>query len=371
LKVTLFFIIFSICLNTSFAQNNNEVKSSEEYIRISDFESVYTWTIASMSTPPIISDIFVDRFSRLYFTFFDTSQLELMFVSDGLQYGNFNKKPVDPNKNYGHLLSMATDTEFSNVYIAYTDSKNNIWYTDNNNNSQFSSYEVNSLYILGTKKLDIVISSSGKPIIFSIDVRGNMMVSRFYNNNFFTEPMYTNKRLKNMIPIVMTNGYSIFLQEEASGNVFYGSRLTNTKFVYNDNEPIINNALLYDVYKTYETSFSIPYTTVESPNDINIIYFDVNGYRRELLTKSDSKVDKISVTQEYPLGNAVLYSTEDNNLYLHLSNQTIELSNFLGKVEGDIAIKTAGYSHYYIVYYSMAFNELRVASLNLNDFPIE
>lgn len=371
MKVALFFIIFSICLNTSFAQSNNEVKNSEEYIRISDFESAYTWTIASMSTPPTISNIFVDSFNRLYFAFFDTSQLELMFVSDGLRYGSFTKKPVDPDKNYGHLLSMATDTEFSNVYIAYTDSKNNIWYTDNNNNRQFNSYEVNSLYILGTKKLDIVISSSGRPIIFSIDVRGNMMVSRFYNNNFFTEPTYTNKRLKSMIPMVMPNGYSILLQEEATGNVFYGSRLTNTKFVYDDNESIITNALLYDVYQTYETSFSIPYTTVESPNDINIIYFDVHGYKRELLTKSNSKVDKISITREYPLGDAVLYSTEDNNLYLHLSNQTIELSNFLGKVEGDIRVQAAGYSYYYIVYYSIDFNELRVARLNLNDFPVE
>ena len=367
MRITLFFIIFCICLNTSFAQSGNEVKNSEEYIRISNFESVYTWTIASMATPPILSNIFVDSFNKLYFTFFDTSLLELIFVSDGLKYGNFNKKSVDTDKKYGHLLSMATDKESSSVYIAYTDFQNNIWYTDNNNNSQFTSYKLDSLYISGTKELDVVVSSSGSPIIFSIDIRGNMLVSRLYKNNFFTELTYTNKRLKNMIPAAIPNGYSLFLQEEATGNVFYGSRLTNTKFIYNDSEPIITNALLYDVYQTYEDNFSIPYTTVENPNDINIIYFDVNGYRRELLKTSDSKVSQISITKEYPDGNVVLYSTEDNNLYLHTSNQTIELSKFLGKVEGDIRIEKAGHSYYYIVYYSMNFNELRVARLNLND----
>ena len=368
MRITRFFIIFCICLNTSFAQNGNEVKNSEEYIRISDFESAYTWTIASMSTPPILSDIFVDDFNRLYFTFFDTSLLELILVSDGLKYGNFSKRPIDTDKNYGYLLSMATDKDSSNVYIAYTDAQNNIWYTDNNNNNQFTSYKLDSLYISGTKELDVVVSSSGSPIIFSIDIRGNMMVSRLYQNNFFTELMYTNKRLKNMISATTPDGYSLFLQEEASGNVFYGSRLTNTKFVYNDSEPIITNALLYDVYQSYENTFSVPYTSVENPNDINIIYFEINSYKRELLKTSDSKVSEISVTKEYPDGNVVLYSTEDNNLYLHTSKQTIDLSKFLGKVKGDIRIQEAGHSYYYIVYYSMDFNELRVARLNLNDF---
>ena len=368
MRITIFFIIFCICLNTSFAQKNNESKNSEEYIRISDFESVYTWTIASMTTPPILSNVFVDSFNKLYFTFFDTSLLELIFVSDGFKYGNFSKRPIDTDKNYGHLLSMATDKDSSNVYIAYTDAQNNIWYTDNNNNNQFTSYKLDSLYIQGTKDLDVVVSSSGSPIIFSIDISGNMMVSRLYRNNFFTELTYTNKRLKNMISAAIPNGYSLFLQEEASGNVFYGSRLTNTKFVYNDSEPIITNALIYDVYQTYENTFSVPYTTVESPNDINMIYFDINSYKRELLKTSDSKVNQISVTKEYPDGNVVLYSTEDNNLYLHTSKQTIELSKFLGKVEGDIRIQEAGHFHYYIVYYSMDFNELRVARLNLNDF---
>lgn len=376
------FIIFITCLSIAIAQDTYDTKESEECVRISDVETVCSWVIGTMDESPIASDIFINDIDRPYFTFFNTSLLELVFVTGGIETGRFNKKIISPSTSYGYSFAMATDKSNLGAYIVYTDSENNIWYSDSYND--FKPYKVDSyFYSINPKKIDIVVSYANKPIVFYIDARGNMLVSRFYNNNFLTSPMYTNTKLKNIIPIAMNDGYSLFLQEESTGNVFYGSRLTNTRFIYNDDSYIINNALLYDAYEpsNIDEGFALSYTTVDAPNYIKIVYTDYNG---EIINKTtvetdssipimqgESKVEDMSITKGYHMGSVVLYSTEDNNLYLYMENKTINLSTFLGKVSGDISITTSGFPYYYILYYSIDFNELKVARLNLNDFLIK
>ena len=92
--VKIFIILFSLFLALN-GQYEKDIKKdapplSKEYIRLSGFESISTWAVASLNKETYISEIFADSKDNIHFVYYD----------------NILKTPVYVNGKDGKLIEL-------------------------------------------------------------------------------------------------------------------------------------------------------------------------------------------------------------------------------------------------------------------------
>lgn len=340
-------------------------KLSEEYVKISTIESVYTRSIAYLDRASSITEIFVDGNNNAHFGYFDSYIGVPIYVVAPIK-GEYQKHIIDKEKGRGHLLSMAIDKKFFNINTAYLDEKNNsLWYSANNRFT-FNNYPADLRENIDIKKINLLVSAFRDPVAFFIDKRGSLSVARIYRGNFFSEFIYTNRKLENIYAFAEDDGYAMYLQEKESGNIFYASRKTNTKFAFFDTVAIVTNAFLYSVKQYSHNRFTVVYTDKNKQEDIYIKTFTDGKFENSLIKTADSKVISLATAFIYDFDTTILYITENKTMHLFKEGLTFDMS-FLGEVSGDISFINAMYPYFYFLYYSETFNELKLGVLNISD----
>lgn len=360
-------IIFCAVSLSLYSQIERDVKKyipplSESFIKISDMESLLIWSVASLNAPASISDIFIDGQNRAHFAYFDDSLGVPVYVVG--KSGNFKRKAVDLEKSSGKLISMAVDTNAYNIHIAY-EKFNKIWYANDNNNT-FQNYAMDLREGIKIRTLKLVVSTFNSPILFFTDIGGALSVSRFYRDNFFSDFIYTNKKIENVYPIAEDDGYALYMKEYGTGNVFYGSRKTNTVFKFFDNNAIVTNANIVSVYHEAHNRFTIVYTTKENPSNIYYTKFYDGTFTSGVIKEEDKKISYIATTANYASQIVVLYVKEDGNKSLYMDAQTFDLS-ILGTSKGELSLTAGRYPYFYFLYYNDIFDELRLSRFNVSD----
>lgn len=362
IKIFIVFISLFLVLN---AQYEKDIKKdapplSKEYVRISDFESLSTWAVASLNKETYISEIFADSQNNIHFVYYDNILKTPVYVN-GLD-GKFNRTVIDKNREIGSLVSIATNSK--NIHISYI--KNNKIWLANNNSGYFNNYPMDLKENQKIIDLKLVISAFNSPTLFFIDSRGILYVSRFYRDNFFSDLIYTNKIIDNIYPVAEKDGYAVYIKEYETDNIFYASRKTNTAFKFFDNNSIVTNANLYSVNYESHNRFSIIYTTKENGNLIDYRRFYDGVFTEGNIITEDENITALDSTLDYASQNVIFYMKENGYKYIYMDGQTIDLSS-LGTGRGDIRIVSSRYPYFYIVYYNDLFKELRVSKLNISD----
>ena len=229
-------LLFSIFLILN-GQYEKDIKKdapplSKEYTRISSFESLSTWAVASLNKETYISKVFADSKNNIHFVYYDNILKAPVYVSG--KDGKFNREIIDKDREFGDLVSMATNSE--NMHISYM-KNNKVWYA-NNNSGYFNNYPMDLKENQKIIDLKLVVSTFNSPALFFVDNKGILYVSRFYRDNFFSDLIYTNKTIDAVYPVAEKDGYAIYIKEYQTDNIFYASRKTNSKFKFFDNNPI-------------------------------------------------------------------------------------------------------------------------------------
>ena len=234
-------IIFYSDINAQYEKdiNKDAPPISKQYYRISSFESISTWSAASLNSEPYISELLIDSKNNLHIAYYDNTINSPVYVYG--KNGNFKREILDKNRELGSLISIASNA--NNMHISYL-KNNKIWYA-NNNSGTFNNYAMDLRNNRKIIDLKLVVSIFNSPILFFIDSKGVLSVSRFYRDNFFSDLVYTNKIIEKVYPVAENDGYAVYMKEYSTGNIFYASRKTNTAFRFFDNNPILNNVNQY------------------------------------------------------------------------------------------------------------------------------
>ena len=183
-------IILIFIYATSNAQYQKDIKKdapplTEHYIRMSKFESLYTWSIASLIKEPYISELLIDSSDNINFAYYDNILNTVVYVKG--KNGKFTKTILNEDREIGNLVSIATNNK--HIHIAYNRA-NKILYANDNGGyfNNFQMYLQNNSKIMDIK---LVMSAFHLPTLFFVDNKGVLLVSRFYRDNFF---WYCNRR---------------------------------------------------------------------------------------------------------------------------------------------------------------------------------
>lgn len=366
--VKIFIILFSLFLALN-GQYEKDIKKdapplSKEYIRLSGFESISTWAVASLDKETYISKVFADSKNNIHFVYYDNILKAPVYVSG--KDGKFNREIIDKDREFGDLVSMATNSE--NMHISYM-KNNKVWYA-NNNSGYFNNYPMELKENQKIIDLKLVVSAFNSPILFFIDNKGILYVSRFYRDNFFSDLIYTNKIVDNIYPVAEKDGYAVYIKEYQTDNIFYASRKTNSKFKFFDNNPIVENAYLYSVNHEEHNRFSIIYIPKDNKNSIDYKKFYEGNFTEGNIITENENIISLDSTLDYSAKDIIFYTKENGYKYVYIDEQTIDLSS-LGKSKGDIRIASAQYPYFYMVYYNYLFKELRISKLNVSHINIK
>lgn len=345
----------------------DDTSSLYAYYGLSETEYVNTWTIANYDRLTSISDIYTDGKNRFYFSYYDRILGKPIFVTGT---GKSFKKIVIDNRTFrGHGIALAVDPDSFEAHVAYINEYTSSLQYANNIGFRFENYEVDKLSSLGFKDISIVVSAFREPIIFFLNKNNYLYLSRYYKGNFFTDTVYTNAKLKMATPFLRDDRYSLFLQSLDSGNVFYGSRTTNTAFRFYDNTPLIEDADEYYVYFNNSEDFMISYNTKSNQNRVGQYRFLSREITRtESLFEAENGIQKFVADYMLESGTTILYRNDEGYLqFYHAYNDiTIDLS-VLGQTEGDLKLKSIGNDLYVFIYQNSTTKELKLALLNIAD----
>ena len=355
-------IIFYSNINAQYEKdiNKDAPPLSKQYYRISSFESILTWSVASLNSEPYISELLIDSKNNLHIAYYDNTINSPVYVSG--KDGNFKREILDKNRELGSLISIASNAH--NINISYL-KNNKIWYA-NNNSGAFNNYAMDLRNNRKIIDLKLVVSIFNSPILFFIDGKGVLSVSRFYRDNFFSDLVYTNKIIEKVYPVAENNGYAVYMKEYSTGNIFYASRKTNTAFTFFDNNPILNNVNQYTVDHESHNRFNIIYNTKDDMRQIKYKKFYDGSFTEGVIAEEEQNIISFDSTLDYASQSVVLYTKEDGNKYIYIDGQIIDLS-ILGKSVGEVRISAARYPEFYIAYYNTLFKELRISKLNISD----
>lgn len=357
-RINFLFIVFFIS-SYRFLYSIDNYNNSETYYRLSSFESVYTWSISSVRKPPYISEAFVDSTDTLHFAYYDNTINSYLYIYG--KDGNFNKAVID--SGIGNLVSLYIVS--NDIHLAYT--KDNKIYYANNNSGSFKNYPL----VLDSKikkiiDLKLVVSVFNSPILFFIDNKGTLSVSRFFQYNFFSEAIYTNRLVDSVYPIAENDGYTMFFKEYNTGDIFYASRKTNTRFKFFDKTPLIQNVNTYDINYEAHNRFSILYINRDNKNSILSKKFYDGVFYNDTIIENNENILYFNSILDYSANNVIFYRNYNNILSFYTIDNILDLSR-LGSVDGILRVVSARYPYYYIIYYNSLFNELRVSKINLRD----
>lgn len=361
-------LLFSIFLILN-GQYEKDIKKdapplSKEYTRISSFESLSTWAVASLNKETYISKVFADSKNNIHFVYYDNILKAPVYVSG--KDGKFNREIIDKDREFGDLVSMATNSE--NMHISYM-KNNKVWYA-NNNSGYFNNYPMELKENQKIIDLKLVVSTFNSPALFFVDNKGILYVSRFYRDNFFSDLIYTNKTIDAVYPVAEKDGYAIYIKEYQTDNIFYASRKTNSKFKFFDNNPIVENAYLYSVNHEEHNRFSVIYIPKDNENSIDYKKFYEGNFTEGNIITENENIISLDSTLDYSAKDIIFYTKENGYKYVYIDEHTIDLSS-LGKSKGDIRIASAQYPYFYMVYYNDLFKELRISKLNVSHINIK
>ena len=108
--VKIFIILFSLFLELN-GQYEKDIKKdapplSKEYIRLSGFESLSTWAVASLNKETYISEIFADSKDNIHFVYYDNIlKLNKKALRIGLAY-DYQILPNLPKNNNDEMLDI-------------------------------------------------------------------------------------------------------------------------------------------------------------------------------------------------------------------------------------------------------------------------
>ncbi|CRF33049.1 hypothetical protein BRSU_1192 [Brachyspira suanatina] len=361
----LIFVIIILLFASLNAQYQKEIKKdapplTEHYVRMSSFESLSTWSIASLREEPYISELFVDGYNNVHFAYYDNLLNTAVYVSG--KDGNFTRTILDNNRDLGNFVSIALNNR--NVHVSYNKA-NKILYV-NNNSGTFNNYTMDIRQNRKIVDLKLVMSAFNYPTLFFVDNRGILSVSRFYRDNFFSDFIYTNKIVDSVYPVAEKDGYALYMHEYQTGNILYGSRKTNTAFTFFDDRAIVTNSSIYSVSYEEHNRFNIVYLTEDNPQTINYTRFYDGVFTNGTIVAEDENIISLDSALDYAAQIMVLYTKENGNKYLFMDNRVIDLS-VLGTSIGNVRLKSAQYPYFYILYYNNVFDELRITKLNISD----
>lgn len=347
------------------AQYQREIKKdappiTEHYIRMSSFESLSTWSVASLREEPYISELFADGYNNVHFAYYDNLLNTAVYVTG--KEGNFSRTILDNNRELGNLISIATNN--SHIHVSYNKA-NKILYA-NDNSGTFNNYFMDLRQNRKILDLKLVMSAFNYPTLFFVDNRGTLSVSRFYRDNFFSDFVYTNRIIDNVYPAAEKDGYALYMHEYDTGNIFYGSRKTNTSFRFFDNRAIVTNASIYSVKHEEHNRFHIVYLSKDNNRNINYTRFYDGTFTNFTIVSEDADIISLDCSLDYASQIMVLYTKEDGNKYLFIDGRIIDLS-VLGTSIGNVRLIAAQYPYYYLLYYNNIFDELRITKLNISD----
>ncbi|WP_157153349.1 hypothetical protein [Brachyspira murdochii] len=347
------------------AQYQREIKKDAppitgHYIRMSSFESLSTWSIAALREEPYISELFADGYNNVHFAYYDNLLNTAVYVTG--KEGNFSRTILDNNRELGNLISIATNN--SHIHVSYNKA-NKILYA-NDNSGTFNNYFMDLRQNRKILDLKLVMSAFNYPTLFFVDNRGTLSVSRFYRDNFFSDFVYTNRIIDNVYPAAEKDGYALYMHEYDTGNIFYGSRKTNTSFRFFDNRAIVTNASIYSVKHEEHNRFHIVYLSKDNNRNINYTRFYDGTFTNFTIVTEDADIISLDCALDYASQIMVLYTKEDGNKYLFIDGRIIDLS-VLGTSIGNVRLIAAQYPYYYLLYYNNIFDELRITKLNISD----
>ncbi|ADG70217.1 hypothetical protein [Brachyspira murdochii] len=347
------------------AQYQREIKKDAppitgHYIRMSSFESLSTWSIAALREEPYISELFADGYNNVHFAYYDNLLNTAVYVTG--KEGNFSRTILDNNRELGNLISIATNN--SHIHVSYNKA-NKILYA-NDNSGTFNNYFMDLRQNRKILDLKLVMSAFNYPTLFFVDNRGTLSVSRFYRDNFFSDFVYTNRIIDNVYPAAEKDGYALYMHEYDTGNIFYGSRKTNTSFRFFDNRAIVTNASIYSVKHEEHNRFHIVYLSKDNNRNINYTRFYDGTFTNFTIVSEDADIISLDCSLDYASQIMVLYTKEDGNKYLFIDGRIIDLS-VLGTSSGNVRLIAAQYPYYYLLYYNNIFDELRITKLNISD----
>ena len=366
IKILIVFISLFSILNPQYEKDirNGAPPLSKQYAKLSDFESLSTWAVASLNKETYISEVFADSKNNIHFVYYDNILKTPVYVSG--KDGKFNRSFIDNKREIGDLVSMATNSE--NIHASYV-KNNKVWYA-NNNSGYFNNYPMDLKENQKIIDLKLVVSAFNLAALFFVDNRGILYVTRFYRDNFFSDLIYTNKIVNSVYPVAEKDGYAVYIKEYETDNIFYASRKTNTAFKFFDNNPIVRNVYLYSVNHEEHNRFSIIYISKDSRNSINYRKFYEGTFTEGNIISEDENIISLDATLDYAAQDVIFYTKENGYKYVYMDEQTIDLSS-LGTSRGDIRIVSAQYPYFYMVYYNDLFKELRISKLNIRELNIK
>ena len=366
IKILIVFISLFSILNSQYEKDirNGAPPLSKQYTKLSDFESLSTWAVASLNKETYISEVFADSKNNIHFVYYDNILKTPVYVSG--KDGKFNRSFIDNKREIGDLVSMATNSE--NIHASYV-KNNKIWYA-NNNSGYFNNYPMDLKENQKIIDLKLVVSAFNLAALFFVDNRGILYVTRFYRDNFFSDLIYTNKIVNSVYPVAEKDGYAVYIKEYETDNIFYASRKTNTAFKFFDNNPIVRNVYLYSVNHEEHNIFSIIYISKDSKNSIDYRKFYEGTFTEGNIISEDENIISLDATLDYAAQDVIFYTKENGYKYVYMDEQTIDLSS-LGTSRGDIRIVSAQYPYFYMVYYNDLFKELRISKLNIRELNIK
>lgn len=330
------------------------------YVRMSSFESLSTWSIASLRKEPYLSELFVDGNNNVHFAYYDDLLNTAVYVTG--KDGKFNRRILDNNRELGNYITIALNN--SHVHVSYNKA-NKILYV-NNNSGAFNNYAIDLRQNRKILDLKLVMSAFNYPTLFFVDNRGILSVSRFYRDNFFSDFVYTNKIVDSVYPVAEKDGYALYMHEYETGNILYGSRKTNTAFKFFDDMAIVTNSGIYSITHEEHNRFNIVYLTKDNLQTINYTRFYDGVFTNGTIVTEDEDIISLDSALDYAAQIMVLYTKEQGNKYLFMDNRVIDLS-VLGTSSGNVRLKSAQYPYFYILYYNNIFNELRITKINISD----
>ncbi len=337
------------------------------YYRISEYEYVNTWSIANYDRLTSISDIYTDGKNRFYFSYYDRILGKPIFVTGTGK--SFKKMLVDSRTFRGHGIALAVDPNSFEAHIAYINEYDSSLQYANNIGFKFENYQVDKLGTLGFKNISIVVSAFREPIIFFLNKSNYLYLSRYYKGNFFTESVYTNTKLKAVVPFLRDGRYSMFMQNYENGDIFYASRTTNTAFRFYDSTPLVENANKYLVYFDNNKDFIITYNTKDNENRVaQYRYLSGEVKKDYTILEAEDGIQEFAADYLLENGTTILYRNNDGKLKFYHSGDDIMIDlSVLGATEGELKLKSIGGQLYVFIYKNATTKELKLALLNAFD----
>lgn len=360
IAVLIIFLCASLTAQYQKDLRNDAPPITEHYIRMSGVETLLTWSIASLREEPYITDLYVDAKNSIHFAYYDNILNTAVYVTG--KDGKFSRTLLDDNRDIGGFITLATNE--NNIHTAYNRGSRLLY--ANNNGGSFNNYAMDLTENKKIIDLKLAISAFYYPTLFFINSKGVLSVSRFYRDNFFTDFVYTNNIVDSVYPVAEKDGYALFIRDYQTGNIFYGSRKTNTAFRFFDDKAIVTNSDIYTVIHEEHNRFNVLYTTKDNKNTINYMRFYHGSFSNGILVEDDKNIISLDAKLNYGFEVTALYLKEDGNKSLFMDGRIIDLS-VLGTSKGNIKVAAAQYPYFYLLYYNDIFQELRVTKINISD----